>query len=256
MKFNLGVAMKKMSKLHLHLRKRLEQTLLKYQMLSEGDRVLVGVSGGADSLTLLKLLTGPLLFVPRPELILAVYVDMGFEGSNAPPALHLERYFQEEGYQYQIRKTNFGPLAHSEYNRKASPCFLCSRLRRKQLFEMAREYRCNKVALAHNKDDVIETLLLNIFFAREISTMLPYQSFFKGDFYLMRPLAYIEEALLKRFALEADLPVVENPCPSAKNTKRQYIKDLLKNLEKDHRGLKENIFKSMKHVKPDYLLKN
>ena len=243
-----------MSKLHLHLRKRLEQAILKHGMLSEGDRVLVGVSGGADSLTLLRLLNGPLLFVPKPELVLAVYVDMGFEGTNGQPAVKLKRYFEEEGYNYRIEKTNFGPLAHSEYNRKASPCFLCSRLRRRQLFEMAREYRCNKIALAHNKDDVIETLLLNIFFAREISTMLPYQAFFKGDFYLMRPLAYIEESLLKRFAREANLPVVENPCPTAKNTKRQYIKEIIKKLDQDHRGIKENIFKAMKHVKPDYLL--
>jgi tRNA 2-thiocytidine biosynthesis protein TtcA len=243
-----------MSKLHLHLRKRLEEAILKHGMLSEGDRVLVGVSGGADSLTLLKLLTGPLLFVPKPELVLAVYVDMGFEEGDGNPALQLERYFEKEGYNYRIERTNFGPLAHSDYNRKASPCFLCSRLRRKRLFELARENHCNKVALAHNKDDVIETFLLNIFFAREISTMLPYQAFFKGDFYLMRPLAYIEESLLKRFAQEAELPVVENPCPTAKNTKRQYIKELIKKLDEDHRGIKENIFKAMKHVKPDYLL--
>ncbi len=244
-----------MSKLHLHLRKRLEQAILKHGMLSEGDRVLVGVSGGADSLTLLKLLTGPLLFVPKPEFLLAVYVDMGFEGTNAPPALQLKRYFEEEGLQNEIEETNIGPLAHSDYNRKASPCFLCSRLRRRRLFELARKYRCNKVALAHNKDDVIETLLLNIFFAREISTMLPYQAFFNGDFYLMRPLAYIEESLLKRFAREAQLPIFENPCPTAKHTKRQYIKELVRKLDADHRGVKENIFKAMKHVKPDYLLK-
>ncbi|MFH1113722.1 MAG: ATP-binding protein, partial [Pseudomonadota bacterium] len=148
-----------------------------------------------------------------------------------------------------------GPLAHSDFNRKASPCFLCSRMRRKRLFELARDYRCNKVALAHNRDDVIETLLLNIFFAREISTMLPSQTYFRGEFNLIRPLAYIEESLLKRFASESCLPVIENPCPTAGKTKREYIKDLLKKLEADHRGLKENIFKAMKHVKPDYLLK-
>jgi tRNA 2-thiocytidine biosynthesis protein TtcA len=243
-----------MSKLYLHLRKRTEQTLLKHNMLSQGDRILVGVSGGADSLTLLKLLTGPLLFVPKPEYIIAVYVDMGFEGSNGTHCRNMENYFQENGYNYRIEKTNIGPLAHSDYNRKASPCFLCSRLRRKRLFEFAREYRCNKIALAHNKDDVIETFLLNIFFSREISTMLPYQSFFQGDFYLMRPLAYIEEFLLKKFAKEAELPVLENPCPTAQNTKRHYIKNLIKKLDEDHRGVKENIFKAMKHVKPEYLL--
>jgi len=244
-----------MSKLHLHLRKRLERAILKHGMLGEGDRVLVGVSGGADSLTLLKLLTGPLLFVPKPEFIVAVYVDMGFEGLNGDQPEQLEKYFQEEGYTYHIERTNIGPLAHSDYNRKASPCFLCSRLRRKRLFELARDYRCNKLALAHNKDDVIETFLLNIFFAREISTMIPYQTYFNGEFNLIRPLAYIEESLLKRFAREAELPILENPCPTAKTTKRKYIKDLIKKLDEDHRGLKENIFKAMKHVKPDYLIK-
>jgi len=244
-----------MSKLHLHLRKRLEQAILKHEMLAEGDRVLVGVSGGADSLTLLKLLTGPLLFVPKPEFIVAVYVDMGFEGLNGDQPKQLEKYFREEGYTYHIERTNIGPLAHSDYNRKASPCFLCSRLRRKRLFELARDYRCNKLALAHNKDDVIETFLLNIFFGREISTMIPYQTYFNGEFNLIRPLAYIEESLLKKFARETELPILENPCPTAKNTKRQYIKDLIKKLNEDHRGLKENIFKAMKHVKPDYLLK-
>ncbi len=244
-----------MSKLHLHLRKRLEETVLHHAMLSPGDRVLVGVSGGADSLTLLKLMAGPLLFVPQPELVLAVYVDMGFEGASGASADKLETYFKGQGCEYLIKRTDIGPLAHSGFNRKASPCFLCSRLRRKELFELARGRRCNKVALAHNKDDMIETLLLNIFFGREISTMLPYQSFFNGDFHLMRPLAYIEDALLKRFAREECLPVIENPCPTAGTTKRQYVKDLIKRLDKDHRGVKENIFKAMKHVKPDYLLK-
>ncbi len=244
-----------MSKLHLHLRKRLEQAILKHGMLGEGDRVLVGVSGGADSLTLIKLLTGPLIFVPKPEFIVAVYVDMGFEGPDGDQPKQLEKYFREEGYTYHIERTNIGPLAHSDYNRKASPCFLCSRLRRKRFFELARDYRCNKLALAHNKDDVIETFLLNIFFGREISTMIPYQTYFNGEFNLIRPLAYIEESLLKRFAREAELPILENPCPTAKNTKRKYVKDLIKKLEGEHRGLKENIFKAMKHVKPDYLLK-
>jgi len=242
-----------MSKLHLHLRKRLEQAVLKHGMIAEGDRVLLGVSGGADSLTLLKLMTGPMLFVPKPEYVIAVHVDLGFEGSDGNISRSLEDYFSEEGYNYHMEKTNIGPLSHSDFNRKASPCFLCSRLRRKRLFELARKYRCNKVALAHHKDDLIETFLLNVFFAREISTMLPYQSFFGGDFYLIRPLAYIEESLLKRFAVESQFPIVGNHCPTAEQSKRKYIKELIKKLDKDHRGVKENIFKSMKHVKPDYL---
>jgi len=243
-----------MSKLYLHLRKRFEQAVLKDGMLGEGDRVLVGVSGGADSLTLLKLITGPLLFVPRPEFVLAVYVDLGFEGTNGQPVRIMKDYFEKEGIPHRIESSNIGPLSHSDYNRKASPCFLCSRLRRRKLFELAREYRCNKLALAHTKDDVIETLLLNLFFGREISTMIPYQSYFRGEFHLIRPFAYTDEYLLKRFAREAGLPVIKNPCPTADHTKRKYIKELIKKLEKDHRGVRENIFKAMRHVKPDYLL--
>jgi tRNA 2-thiocytidine biosynthesis protein TtcA len=242
-------------KLHLHLRKRLEETLIQYKMLAQGDRVLIGVSGGADSLTLLTLLTGPLIFNPRPEFILAAYVDMGFDGGEGIQARQMEAFFQEKGYNYRIEKTNIGMLAHSDYNRKASPCFLCSRLRRRKLFEMARELRCNKVALAHNKDDMIETFLLNVFFAREISTMIPSQSYFQGEFNLIRPLAYVEESLLKRFAKEFGLPVLKNPCPTAETSKRKYIKDILKQMEQDNRNVKENIFKALKNVKVDYLLK-
>ena len=243
------------NKLQLHLRKRLEETLIQHRMLAEGDRLLIGVSGGADSLTLLTLLTGPLIFNPRPEFILAAYVDMGFDGGEGKHARHMEDFFREKGYNYRIEKTNIGALAHSDFNRKASPCFLCSRLRRRKLFELAREFRCNKVALAHNKDDMVETFLLNVFFAREISTMIPSQSYFGGEFNLIRPLAYVEEALLKRFAREFNLPVLENPCPTAETSKRKYIKDLLKKMEQDNRNVKENIFKALKNVKVDYLLK-
>jgi tRNA 2-thiocytidine biosynthesis protein TtcA len=246
--------LEKATKLHLHLRKRLEQAMMKHQMLQEGDRLLVGVSGGSDSLALLKLLDGPFLFVPRPQFILAVHVDLGFEESGAESVQQLEGFLKEQEFPYHVEKSGIGPLAHSDFNRKASPCFLCSRLRRRKLFELARDYQCNKLALAHNKDDVIETLLLNIFFAREISTMIPRLPFFNGEFDLIRPFAYIEEKLLKRFARESRLPVIPNPCPTAKTSKRKYIKELLTRLEKDHRGIKENIFKAMRHIKPDYLL--
>jgi len=112
-----------MSKLYLHLRKRFEQAILKHKMLAAGDRVLVGVSGGADSLTLLKLLTGPMLFAPKPDFVLAVHVDLGFDGSAGDSISALEKYFQVEGYNYQIEKTNIGQLAHSEFNRKPARAF-------------------------------------------------------------------------------------------------------------------------------------
>jgi len=132
---------------------------------------------------------------------------------------------------------------------------LCSRLRRKRLFELADEKGCNKIALAHHKDDIIETLLLNIFYSREISTMMPKQSVFGGKLHIIRPLAYIREPLIKRYGKERAFPVIENRCPTSRNSRRSYIKNLLDTMEKDNRKVRENIFKAMKHVKPDYLLR-
>ena len=238
------------TKLYLHLKKWLEKAALDYTMIQEGDRLLVGVSGGVDSLVLLDLLNTPMVFLPRFS-VLAVNVDMGFDQEYRGYAM-LERYLQENGYKYVMEKTDIGPLAHSDYNKK-NPCFLCSRLRRKRIFEIANENGCNKIAFAHHKDDIIETLLINIFYGREISTMMPDQSIFGGKFHLIRPLAYVREPLVKKYARERDLPVIENGCPTSKTSRRMYIKRLLDDIEKDNKDVRENIFKSMSHVKIDYL---
>lgn len=240
----------KHSKLYLHLKKWLEKASTDYGMIEEGDRVLVGVSGGVDSLALLDLLNTPMVFLPRFS-ILAVNVDMGFDqeyrGYN-----RLKGHLKENGYDYFMEKTDIGPLAHSDYNKK-NPCFLCSRMRRKRIFEIANENGCNKIAFAHHKDDIIETLLINIFYGREISTMMPDQSVFGGKFHLIRPFAYIRETLIKRYAKEKGLPVIENPCPTNNTSRRMYIKRLLDNMEKDNKDVRENIFRAMSHVKMNYL---
>ena len=242
----------KKKKLFHHLKKWLEMAVMDYQMIEEGDRVLVGVSGGADSLALLDLLDTPMYFVPRFSL-LAVNIDPGFDGSWAGYE-RLEGYLRSRGYEYVMEKTGIGPLAHSDYNRK-NPCFLCSRLRRKRLFEIAVEKGCNKIALAHHRDDIIETLLINMFYGREISTMLPNQSIFGGKLHIIRPFSYIREELVKKYARERDLPVVESVCPSHGSSRRLYVKRLLIELKKDNKDICENIWKSMGHVKPDYMLK-
>lgn len=148
------------TKLFLHLKKWLERAVLDYQMIEEGDRLLIGVSGGADSLALLDLLDSPMIFVPNFSFI-AVNIDMGFDQSYKAFD-KLERYFQINNYPYVMEKTDIGNLAHSDFNKK-NPCFLCSRLRRKRIFEIAEAEGCNKIAFAHHKDDIIETLLINIF---------------------------------------------------------------------------------------------
>ena len=239
------------TKLFLHLKKWLEKAAMDYNMIKEGDRILVGVSGGMDSLALLDLLNSPMLYIPQFSL-LAVNIDPGFDNSDDDYNT-LKRYLEENGYRHIMEKTAIGPLAHSNYNKK-NPCFLCSRLRRKRLFEIAAETGCNKIALAHHQDDIIETLLINIFYAREISTMMPKQAIFGGKLHIIRPLAYIREELVKKYGRERGFPVIENRCPTSKVSRRRYIKNLLHELEKENKDIRDNIFKAMGHVKMDYLL--
>ncbi len=220
-------------------------------MISEGDRIAVGLSGGKDSLSLLWILNERLARAPIDYQVVAIYIDPGF-GADCAEAL--EQYCQAAGYPLRIEKTDFGIRGHSPENRE-NPCFLCSRLRRKRLFEVARDLGCHKLALGHNKDDIIETLFLNICYSGEISTMVPSQSFFKGLFTIIRPLAFADENLIRRFAREQNLPVVNNTCPSASRSKRQEVKEMLQNLYRSNRKIKGNIFHSLSHVKPEYLLK-
>ncbi len=240
----------KKTKLFLHLKKWLEKVSMDYNMIEPGDRVLVGVSGGADSIALLDLLNTPMLFVPSDTSLVAVHIDLGFDGGQGRKVL--ESYLKDNGYDYIIDRTDIGPLAHSEFNRK-NPCFLCSRLRRKRMFEIAAEKGCNKVALAHHKDDLIETLMINILYGREISTMVPNQTIFGGKMHIIRPLAYINEELVKKYAREQGFPVVTNECPTSRTSRRAVVKKLLSELETENKKVRDNIFRAMYHNKPDYL---
>jgi tRNA 2-thiocytidine biosynthesis protein TtcA len=221
-----------------------------YGMIADGDRIALGLSGGADSLFLLWILSQRLKRIPVHYEVLAFHVDPGFEGGFSES---LAAYCQEQGYRMEVVHSNCGPLAHSDQNRE-NPCFLCSRLRRKRLFELAAENGCRKLALGHNRDDIIETLFMNICYAGEISTMKPVQPFFGGEMTVIRPLAYADESDIRRFAREEGFPEFINPCPSAGITKRQEIKTLLKGLYRQNRKVKGNIFRSMQHVRMDYLL--
>jgi tRNA 2-thiocytidine biosynthesis protein TtcA len=241
----------KNTKLFLHLKKWLEKAVLDYNMIEEGDKVLIGVSGGADSLALLDLLDSPMLFIPRFSFI-AVNIDMGFDPSYQGYEA-LEKYFQEHNYCYVMEKTDIGTLSHSDFNKK-NPCFLCSRLRRKRIFEIADAEGCSKIAFAHHRDDIIETLLINMFYGREISTMVPNQRIFGGKLHIIRPLAYLREELVKKYSHERQFPTVKNDCPTSKTSKRVYIKNLLNELELDNKEIRDNIYKAMSHVKSDYLL--
>ena len=223
----------------------------RYEMLQDGDRIVVGLSGGADSLTMMWMLSERLARIPINYELYAVHIDPGFEGSFSDA---LESYCADKGFSLRVEHTDYGVLGHSSSNRE-NPCFLCSRLRRKRLFEIADELACNKVALGHNKDDIIETLFINICYSGEISTMVPSQPFFDGKFTVIRPLAFADEKRIREFAREQNFPEFVNPCPSADNSKRQEIKAVLKGLYRTNNKIKGNIFRAMSHVKPDYLLK-
>src|SRR5664280_3292609 len=211
-----SVKKEKNTKLFLHLKKWLEKAVLDYKMIEEGDRVLVGVSGGADSFALLDLLDSPMIFVPRFSFI-AVNIDMGFDPTYRAYE-ELENYLQENNYRYVMEKTDIGNLAHSDFNKK-NPCFLCSRLRRKRIFEIADAEGCNKIAFAHHRDDIIETMIINMFYRREISTMMHNQRIFGGKLHIIRPLAYLREELVKKYSMERKFLTVKNDSTKRKKKK-------------------------------------
>jgi tRNA 2-thiocytidine biosynthesis protein TtcA len=223
----------------------------RYDMLRDGDRIVVGLSGGADSLTMMWMLAERLQRIPINFELFAVYIDPGFPDGFSEA---LQNYCTDAGFSLRIEITDYGVLGHSEINRE-NPCFLCARLRRKRLFEIAAELECNKLALGHNKDDIIETLFLNMCYAGEISTMVPSQTMFKGQFTIIRPLAHADAEIIRAFVREQDFPEFVNPCPSAQNSKRQEIKVMLKKLYRSNPKIKGNIFRAMSRIKTDYLLK-
>jgi len=220
-------------------------------MIADGDRIVVGLSGGQDSLALMWILNERRSRILINYDLFAVYIDLGFDDGFSKS---LENYCKKIGFNLRVERTDYGILAHSSQNRE-NPCFLCSRLRRKRIFEIADELGCNKLALGHNKDDIIETLFLNICYAGEISTMVPSQTFFQEKFTLIRPLAFTDENIIKRFAKEQQFPGFINPCPTAKVSKRQEIKTMLQQLYRTNKKIKGNIFRALSHVKTEYLLK-
>jgi tRNA 2-thiocytidine biosynthesis protein TtcA len=233
------------------LNRAVGKALHHYRMISEGDRIAVGLSGGKDSLSLMRILRDRQLRVPVKYELFGIYIDPGFPLSFSAS---LEKYCDEKKDYLRVEYTECGIIGHSPQNRE-NPCFLCSRLRRKRLFEISAGLGCNKLALGHNKDDIIETLFLNICYAGEISTMAPSQSFFNGKLRIIRPLAFVDEATIRQFAVENKFPEFINPCPAAKISKRQEIKTLLNSLYRKNKKVKGNIFRSMSHVKSEYLLK-
>ena len=221
-----------------------------HEMIRDGDHVMVAVSGGKDSVALLWHLSERIKRIPIEYRITSVHVDPGF-GANS--AGQMESFFLGNGFEHRVIKSDIGPRAHGPENRE-NPCFLCSRLRRKLLFELAAEIGCNRIAFGHHKDDLIETFFLNVFYGASISTMLPVQEFFKGEFTVIRPLYLVDEGMVRRYAQTMGWDEIKLGCPTAGSSKREEIKDMLKHFYRSNKKIKGNIFHALKNVNPDYLL--
>jgi tRNA 2-thiocytidine biosynthesis protein TtcA len=229
------------------LSKKVGKAIWDYKLIREGDKVLVAVSGGKDSLTLVKILKERIGYVPINYEVLACHVDMGF------PWVDLDRmrdFFEKEEIPYRFLAPPEGWKGPEE----EFSCFWCSWNRRKALFDLAREEGANRLAFAHHLDDIVETMLLNLFFQGEIGTMRPYQEMFKGELAIIRPLAYVEEKELLGAAKALALPVVTSSCPHADISKRRLVKGVIAEMKKHNRNVKKNIYRSLQRVRKEYLL--
>jgi len=219
-------------------------------MIRDGDHVMVAVSGGKDSLALLWLLKERIKRVPIDYRITAVHVDPGFGANSAD---QMTSFFLAHDFEFRVIESDIGPKAHGPQNRE-NPCFLCSRLRRKLLFQMAEEVGCNRMAFGHHKDDLIETFFLNVFYGASISTMVPVQGLFGGKLTVIRPFYLVDEDLIRRYAQLMDWPEISLDCPTAGSSKREEIKNMLKHFYRSNRKIKGNIFHALQNVNAEYLL--
>jgi tRNA 2-thiocytidine biosynthesis protein TtcA len=211
-------------------------------MIREGDRIAVGVSGGKDSLTLLIALRRLMDFYPQKFDLKAVTLITGIGEPDFTPVREL---CKDIGVEYIIEETVIGKIVF-EGRQEKNPCSLCANLRRGALNNTAVRLGCNKVALAHNRDDVLETLLLSIFYEGRIHSFSPVTYLDRKDITVIRPLIYVEEKQIKAFIRNRNLQIIQNPCTANGHTKRQYIKELLHDLSVDNREIKNIIFGAIK----------
>ena len=223
--------------------KTMGRAISDYGMLKDDDRVLIAVSGGLDSLSLLKLFIMRKARVPIDFEIVVCFVDTNFIKVDKDMLIS---YFNSSGIKYVVKELTL--------DKESINCFWCSWNRRKILFETAREHKCNKLALGHNLDDINETTLMNMFFNGEITTMPPKVELFDGALTVIRPLCYIEKEKIEKFSMQFDFPDTQYQCPHGQDSQRQAVKEIIEKLHEKHPFVKKNIFCSLKRVRKDYLV--
>jgi tRNA 2-thiocytidine biosynthesis protein TtcA len=223
-----------------------------HRLIENGDRIMVAVSGGKDSYALLTLLRVLQRRAPVKFDLLAVHVDQGHPGYDGTP---LESWLRENGFAYEILRENTYAIVTEKIPEGKTYCSLCSRLRRGILYNAAERLGCNKIALGHHRDDAIETLMLNLFFAGKLAAMPARLRSDDGRNVVIRPLVYVPEPLLARFAEEQRFPILPcNLCGSQSQAQRKQIKAMLARLETDHPGLKQTMLAALGNVNPSHLL--
>ena len=198
-----------------------------FNMIKDGDCVAVGLSGGKDSVVLLKALSVFRKFSPARFTLKAVTIDMGIGNVDFAP---LQQFCRDEDVEYHIEHTDIGPIIFNERKEK-NPCSLCSKMRRGALNSAIKEMGCNVLALGHHSDDLVETMLLSLCYEGRLSTFAPISFMDRSGVTLIRPLIYTEEKNIA--ACARDLPVTKSPCPADHATQREYMKNLIKNIQKD-----------------------
>ncbi|HIX60530.1 MAG TPA: tRNA 2-thiocytidine(32) synthetase TtcA [Candidatus Blautia gallistercoris] len=209
-----------------------------FHMIQEGDRIAVGISGGKDSLTLLYALAGLRRFYPQPFSLTAITVDLGFEGFHTEKLGELCR---ELDVPYTVVPTEISRIIFED-RKESNPCSLCAKMRKGALNTVAKELNCNKIAYAHHRDDVVETMLMSLIFEGRFHTFSPVTYLDRMDLTLIRPLLFLQEADVIGFRNKYNLPVEKSPCPADGNTKREYVKNLLRQLNQENPGVKERMF--------------
>jgi tRNA 2-thiocytidine biosynthesis protein TtcA len=240
------------SRLERRIVRRLGEAVGEHGLISEGDHILVAVSGGKDSLSLLSLLRVLARRAPISFRLTAVTIQV--QGGEA--AASLERHYRELGVEYWMERIPIDQILAAKLSPGSIPCSLCSRLRRGALYTLARRLGCSKIALGHHLDDLLETLLMNLFFSGQLRSMAPLLRSDDGENLVIRPLCHVPEAWLAEYALEQQLPI--QPCGTAgcgsPDSTRQRMKRLIGEIALDFPGARWQALRALRHVRPDHLL--